>query len=136
MSTHEPDTIEIEDFAEQPAQGDEVVCETKQSRVKRVLKWVAITFFSVIGFVVFAAAMLYFFGGPSGTVYPEVLAQYDQAVAAGQAQPIQKRFVIGIPGCKCHSTDPTLTAQHMRRHMNECMKCHNTDPPHMEPGVL
>ena len=80
--------------------------------------------------------LLYNFGGMSGSAVPGVLQQYDRMVAAGQAAPIQKRFVIPIPGCQCHSTDPVLTAQHTRRRMNECDKCHNTRPAHMEPGVL
>ena len=65
-----------------------------------------------------------------------MLEQYDQWVASGQAPAIQKRFVIPIPGCQCHSKDPALTAQHTRRHMNECGKCHSTNPAHMEPGIL
>jgi hypothetical protein len=102
----------------------------------RILKRVAIGIGAVVLFLAVAAAALYFFGGPSGTVYPELTPQFDQMVATGQAQPVQKRFVIPIPGCKCHSTDPVLTAQHQRRHMNECGRCHNTSPAHMEPGVL
>jgi hypothetical protein len=129
MSEFEPDTTT-------PAEQPECEPAGRGPRWQRVLKAVAITFFSVIGFLVFAAFMLYNFGGMSGSVHPELFAQYDQAVAAGQAAPIQKRLVIPIPGCKCHSTDPTLTALHSRRHMNECGKCHNTKPAHMEPGIL
>jgi hypothetical protein len=83
-----------------------------------------------------AGVLLYNFGGMSGSAVPGVLAQYDQLVASGQAPAIQKRFVIPIPGCQCHSKDPVLTAQHTRRHMNECSKCHSTKPAHMEPGIL
>jgi len=142
MSSFEPDTMHDgtpaeEDFALESEANPEadVVCEPKRSRLQRVLKWVAITFFSVIGFVVVAGFMLYNFGGMGGTEYPELLVQYDQAVAAGQAEPLQKRFVIPIPGCTCHSTDPTLTALHSKRRLKECSKCHNTDPAHMEPGL-
>lgn len=103
---------------------------------KRVLKWAGITVGSLLALAAVTGFALYNYGGMSGTVHPELLTQYDQAVAAGQAAPIQKRFVIPIPGCTCHSTDPTLTAQHTRRHMNECSKCHNTKPAHMEPGIL
>ena len=103
----------------------------------RVLKWIGDrASAALLAFLVFAAFMLYNFGGMSGSAYPEMRPQYEQMVASGQAPPLRKRFVIPIPGCQCHSTDPVLTAQHSRRHMNECGKCHNTNPAHMEPGVL
>ena len=105
-------------------------------RWKRVVKRIAIAIGSLLAFLVVAGVLVYNFGGMSGSVHPELLTQYDQLVASGQAAPIQKRFVIPIPGCTCHSTDPTLTALHSRRHMNECGKCHNTTPAHMEPGIL
>lgn len=103
---------------------------------KRVLKWTAITLGSLVSLAIVGGLLLYNFGGMSGSVHPELLKQYDQMVAAGKEPAIQKRFVIPIPGCQCHSTDPVLTAQHTRRHMNECGKCHDTNPAHMEPGVL
>ena len=105
-------------------------------RWKRVLKRTAIGIGGTLVFLVFAAVMLYNFGGMSGSVYPELRPQYEQLVASGQAPVLRKRFVIPIPGCQCHSTDAVLTAQHSTRHMNECGKCHNTNPAHMEPGVL
>ena len=105
-------------------------------RWKRVLKWTLLAIGGTLVFLVFAAVMLYYFGGMSGSVYAELGPQYQQLVASGQAPALRKRFVIPIPGCACHSTDPVLTAQHSRRHMNECGKCHNTNPAHMEPGVL
>jgi len=109
---------------------------TTTPRWVRVLKRIGITVVALIALVVVAAVLLYNFGGMSGSAVPGVLDQYDQMVAAGQAPAIQRRFVIPIPGCQCHSKDPVLTAQHKRRHMNECMKCHNTSPAHLEPGVL
>jgi hypothetical protein len=105
-------------------------------RWKRIVKRVLIGFVSVIALLVVAGVLLYNYGGMSGSVYPEMSKQYAAMVAAGQAPAIQKRFVIPIPGCKCHSTDPVLTAQHSVRHMRDCSKCHNTSPAHMEPGVL
>lgn len=105
-------------------------------RWKRIVKRVLIGFAALIALLVVAGVLLYNFGGMSGSVHPELFKQYDALVAAGQAQPIQKRFVIPIPGCTCHSTDPVLTAQHSVRHMRDCSKCHNTNPAHMEPGVL
>ncbi len=91
---------------------------------------------SLVVLLVVGAFMLYNFGGMWGSAEPGVLDQYDQWVATGQAPAIEKRFVIPIPGCQCHSKDPRLTAQHTRRRMNECNKCHNTNPAHMEPGIL
>jgi hypothetical protein len=102
----------------------------------RMLKVVGITVASLVALAVVSGLLLYNFGGMSGSAVPGVLEQYDQWVASGQAPAIQKRFVIPIPGCQCHSTDPALTAQHTRRHMKECMKCHSTNPAHLEPGIL
>ena len=105
-------------------------------RWKRVLRRTAIGLGALVVVLVALALSLYFFGGMSGSVYPGMQASYDQLVASGQAAPLQRRFVIPIPGCQCHSTDPVLTAQHAGRHMSECGKCHDTKPGHMEPGVL
>lgn len=115
--------------------------ETPQSaprgpRWQRVLKPIALGIGVVVIMLVVSGVMLYNFGGPSGSVYPGMSAQYEQLVASGQAAPLHKRFVIPIPGCQCHSKDPVLTAQHAVRHMSECGKCHSTNPAHMEPGVL
>ena len=127
----------VDDDSEQEvAEDDELECAPKKPLWWRILKGTLITVGVLIALLVVAGLLVYNFGGMSGTVHPELLTQYDQMVAAGQAPPIQKRFVIPIPGCKCHSTDPVLTAQHTRRHMNECSKCHDTRPAHMEPGVL
>ena len=125
------DEVEASLNAEQPDDGAPVA-----PRWKRVLKWTLLAIGGTLVFLVFAAVMLYYFGGMSGSVYAELGPQYQQLVASGQAPALRKRFVIPIPGCTCHSTDPVLTAQHSRRHMNECGKCHNTNPAHMEPGVL
>jgi hypothetical protein len=126
-----PDAVESGDVAEQAVEG-----AYPGPRWKRVLRWTAIGVGGTLVFLVFAAFMLYNFGGMWGSVYPELGPQYEQLVASGQAPALRKRFVIPIPGCQCHSTDPVLTAQHSKRHMNECGKCHNTRPAHMEPGVL
>jgi hypothetical protein len=105
-------------------------------RWKRLLKRIAIGLGVTVAALAVLAALLYSFGGMSGSVYPGMQARFDQLVASGRAAPIEKRFVIPIPGCQCHSTDPVLTAQHAGRHMSECGKCHNSSPAHMEPGVL
>jgi hypothetical protein len=121
---------------EEVAETEALECKPKKPLWWRILKGTAITGGTIIVLLIVAGLLLYNFGGMSGSVHPELLTQYDQMVANGQAPAIQKRFVIGIPGCQCHSTDPVLTAQHTRRRMNECSKCHNTNPAHMEPGVL
>lgn len=104
-------------------------------RWKRMLKRMALGLGVTAAALAVFGVLLYNFGGMSGSAYPGMQAQYDQMVASGHAAPIQKRFVIPITGCQCHSTDPVLTAQHSRRHMNECGKCHDTSPAHMEPGM-
>jgi hypothetical protein len=138
MSETEYETIDAEDWddSEGVAENDALECKPKKPLWWRILKGTAITVGTLIVIVVVGGLLLYNFGGMSGSVHPELFSQYDQMVASGQAPAIEKRFVIGIPGCQCHSKDPVLTAQHSRRHMNECGKCHNTKPAHMEPGVL
>ncbi len=118
-----------------PVQPD-LECKPRRPLWVRILRGTSITLGVLLVLLVVTGLLLYNFGGMSGSAVPGVLQQYDQMVAAGQAQPIQKRFVIPIPGCQCHSKDPALTAQHTRRRMSECNKCHDTSPPHMEPGVL
>lgn len=81
--------------------------------------------FVVLSVVIFIASVLYAFGGPSGSANdPEMKERYEVLVAAGDVQPVEGRFVIPIPGCKCHSDDPYLTEQHRNRRMGECMGCH------------
>jgi hypothetical protein len=94
-------------------------------RWKRVLKRVGIGL-GVTG--VFLAALgfsLYEWGGMSGSVDPTMPAKYAVLVASGQAKPIDARFVIPIPGCTCHSTDPVQTAKHRVYRMSECNRCHD-----------
>jgi hypothetical protein len=134
VSEYEPDVVDAEsaELDLEPATD----CAPKKPLWVRILKGVGITIVSVLALGIVAGLLLYNFGGMSGSAVPGVLDQYDQWVATGQAPAIQKRFVIPIPGCQCHSKDPALTAQHTRRHMHECIKCHNTNPAHLEPGVL
>jgi hypothetical protein len=87
----------------------------------------------LIGLGVLIAALavlllaLYNFGGMGGSALdPEIKQQYEQLVESGQITPVERSFVIPIPGCTCHSTDPRLTEEHRYHHMNECMQsgCH------------
>jgi len=80
----------------------------------------------VVALIVSAFA-LYNFGGMARSEYdPEIRQQYQQLVASGQITPVEKRFVIPIPGCNCHSTDPRLTEEHRAYRMTDCRQsgCH------------
>ena len=126
MSQFEPDTADTR----------ELECRPKRPTWLRIVRGLGITLGALLVVGVVLGVLLYNYGGMSGSAVAGTLEAYDQMVVAGQAPAIQKRFVIPIPGCQCHSHDPVLTAQHSRRHMNECAKCHDTNPAHMEPGVL
>jgi hypothetical protein len=119
MAEHDVQTVE----AEVPAEAGSDLAG--RPRWKRALKRVLIGLASLIGALVVLGVLLYEFGGMSGSVHPELFAQYDRMVASGQAPPIEKRFVIPIPGCVCHSTDPVQTAKHRVYRMSECGQCHN-----------
>lgn len=77
--------------------------------------------------LVLLAALLYGYGGMGSSANdPAMKQQFQQLVASGQAQPVQKRFVIRIPGCTCHSNDPVQTEVHRYYRMSECAQpgCH------------
>ena len=78
-----------------------------------MLKWTAIGVGGTLAFLVFAAVMLYNFGGMWGSAYPEMKPQYEQLVASGQAPPLRKRFVIPIPGAS--ATAPTRCSRRSTR---------------------
>ena len=73
--------------------------------------------------LLFVAWALYAFGGmwpaPTG-----VRAAYAAEVAGGRQPAIPARFTIPIPGCVCHSSDPTAVMQHSTRRISECSACH------------
>lgn len=93
-------------------------------RWRRVLKRLGIALAALLAIVIAGGLLLWNFGGMSGSVHPELFARYDRMVAAGQEPPIRARFVVPIPGCACHSTDPVVTAQHAQWRMSECSRCH------------
>lgn len=141
MSEFEPDTTAEEPHAELPEEtlveggvAEEAACAPAGPRWKRVVKRVFIGIGVTILVLIALAILLYNFGG-MWVRTPEMKSAYSDMVAAGQAQPINYRFTIPIPGCKCHSNDPVLQAKHSVRHVKDCMKCHNTSPAHEEPGV-
>jgi hypothetical protein len=84
-----------------------------------VLVWLA----GIVGFLVLVALTLYAFGGPGGAT-EAVRAEYEGLRAAGIAPEIEDRFVIPIPGCRCHSSDAVSIVQHSERRIRECFDCH------------
>ncbi len=123
--------------AEETARGsvaEEAACAPAGPRWKRVVKRIFIGVgVTIVGLIVLAA-LLYQFGG-MWVRTPEMKTAYNDMVVAGTAEPVNYRFTIPIPGCTCHSDDPVLQAKHSVRHVKDCMKCHNTNPAHEEPGV-
>jgi hypothetical protein len=90
----------------------------------RVLKRVGIGLGVAVVVLVLLGISLYQWGGMWGSADPTMAPQFAAMVAAGQTAPIEKRFVIPIPGCICHSSDPVQTAQHRVYRMKECGSCH------------
>jgi len=97
----------------------ERACPARRPWWQRALIGIGIT----VAVLVVAAFALYRYGSMA-VPSQEVRAEYAQLVAAGQAEPIEGRFHIPIPGCVCHSDDPVLTMQHSTRRISECMGCH------------
>lgn len=106
------------------AEGLEPASETVKKRMPwwgRILVGLGVT----AAILVITGLLLYNFGGMSGSEFdPEIREQYQRLVESGQVAPVERRFVIGIPGCTCHSEDPYLTEQHRNRRMRECGGCH------------
>ena len=89
----------------------------------RTLKRAAIGVGLVVVTLVALAVLLYSFGGMERPA-EEHRAAYDALVAQGAAVPVESRFTIPIPGCRCHSTDPVQQVQHSTYRLRECMGCH------------
>jgi hypothetical protein len=124
--THDMIAEDEPDFSANDEFADEEFEETyRPPRWKRILKRVAIVLGVLVLFLIALGFALFNFGGMWGSVDPTMASQYDSMVAAGQAKPIEGRFVIPIPGCICHSTDPVQTAKHRVYRMSECSRCHN-----------
>jgi hypothetical protein len=71
-----------------------------------------------------SAGALYAFGGEQ-TPSAQAQSAYATEVATGRQPALQARFVIPIPGCECHSSDPALQMRHSVYHMSECGGCHS-----------
>ncbi len=70
------------------------------------------------------AVVLFLFGGMQPPT-AEARAAYAVEVAAGRQPAVGARFVIPIPGCVCHTSDPVLQVQHSVLRMSECGACHS-----------
>lgn len=123
MSEYEPETFEPEPV--EPGASDEIAPEAGEPRRRPWWMKVLIGLSVAVLTIVVAAVMLYNFGAMGSSANDPAMKQaYEQMVAAGQTPPVQKRFVIRIPGCTCHSTDPVQTEVHRYYRMRECMSCH------------
>ncbi len=130
----EPSAEESTIDSAEGAVAEEAACPSAGPRWKRVVKRIFIGLGVTIVVLIVLAALLYQFGG-MWVRTPEMKTAFNDMVAAGTAEPVNYRFTIPIPGCTCHSDDPVLQAKHSVRHVKDCMKCHNTDPAHEEPGI-
>jgi hypothetical protein len=90
-----------------------------RERLASIAVWVLLAL-SALGLL---ATVLYNYGGMERRT-PEMRAAYDRLTAAGRAPAIEERFVIRIPGCRCHSDKPVVQAQHSVRRIRECRSCH------------
>jgi hypothetical protein len=107
--THEPESLEAE--AEAPSQG------------RRILSRVLWGAFWTLAVVAALGIVLYSVGG-MWTRTPEMRSAYDTLVASGQQPPLERTFVVPIPGCVCHSNDPVSQAQHATYRIRDCFGCH------------
>ncbi len=85
----------------------------------RIVRGVA----AVLAAIVALGVAFYAFGG-MWVRSPEMRAAYEDAVARGEQPPLERRFVVPVPGCLCHSDDPVIQAQHATRRIRECRSCH------------
>jgi hypothetical protein len=82
----------------------------------------------VVGITLLALALLggalYAFGGPQGPTR-EQRAEYDALRAQGVvlSRP-ESQFVVPVPGCVCHSTDPVQIVHHAEYRLRDCASCH------------
>jgi hypothetical protein len=70
------------------------------------------------------AASLYLLGGSTRPTR-EVRTAYAALEAAGAVPaPPPDRFVVPIPGCRCHSDDPVQIVHHAEYRIRDCRGCH------------
>lgn len=103
--------------------------------MRRILERVAIVLLSIVVFLALLAAVAYAFGGP-WLPTREQRVSYERLVSAGQAPALERRFVVPIPGCVCHSKDPGQVVQHSNWRIRECSSCHSrTGSAGASPGA-
>jgi hypothetical protein len=89
----------------------------------RVVRRVAVVFAAIVLVLAALAATAYLFGG-MWTRTPKMKDAYDELVTDGSRPEVDGPTVIPLPGCVCHSDDPTLQAEHSVRRIRECAECH------------
>jgi hypothetical protein len=111
-------------YVDEPAEKSHVARRRRPGWQKALLGLcIAAAVLAVLG------ALLYFLGGMGSSANdPAMKREYERMVAAGQVQPVQRKFVIRIPGCVCHSTDPVETETHRYYRISECSQpgCHSS----------
>ncbi len=105
------------------ASDSEAAAPARGRRSRGIVRRIAIGFVTTLVALLLLAVALYEFGG-MWVRTPEMRTAYDDLVTAGQATPIERRFVIPVPGCVCHSDDPVEQAQHSTWRIRECAECH------------
>jgi hypothetical protein len=85
--------------------------------------------------LVLLIAAAYAFGGPWVPTREQAVS-YDQLVRAGLAPAMERRLVLPIPGCVCHSDDPVKVVQHSNLRIRECASCHNGTAPAMSASEV
>jgi hypothetical protein len=98
------------------------------ARTWLVVKKIALVVGSIAVFLALLAAVAYAFGGP-WVPTREQRASYERMVKTGQAPALERRFVLPIPGCVCHSKDPGQVVQHSNWRIRECASCHGGGAP-------
>ena len=86
---------------------------------RKALPWICL----VLASLALVGAIIYRFGGPVAPPKSAV-AEYQREVAEGIQPPLEQRFVIPIPGCVCHSDNPSSVVRHSVRRLSECSGCH------------
>lgn len=99
-------------------------------RLRRILVKIALVLVTIVLLLVLAAAAAYAFGGP-WVPTREQRASYERMVKTGQAPALERRFVLPIPGCVCHSKDPGQVVRHSNWRIRECASCHGRGSPAM-----
>jgi hypothetical protein len=86
------------------------------------------------GLLAALALTLFFLGTPMAPQTPlspatsgGTVSDPAPATPGGSAGPL----AIEIPGCVCHSDDPTVVAEHATYRVSQCFDCHGEESPAM-----